>query len=96
MIDPSAEKKEPIGWLDKSRNITIIVWFLVGICFILFFSDIFYTKHPHFQVEDIFGFYGIYGFFVCVALVLIAKMLRRILMRAEDYYDEEKEKNDAN
>lgn len=34
-----------------------------------------------------FGFYSLYGFFACVALVLLAKLLRRIVMRAEDYYD---------
>ena len=31
--------------------------------------------------------YGIFGFVACVALVLIAKQLRKVLMRREDYYD---------
>jgi hypothetical protein len=35
----------------------------------------------------VFGFYGWFGFVACVALVLIAKQLRRIVMRPEDYYD---------
>ena len=35
----------------------------------------------------VYGFYGIFGFVACVALVLIAKQLRRVLMRPEDYYD---------
>ena len=30
---------------------------------------------------------GLYGFVACVFLVLMAKLLRRILMRPEDYYD---------
>ena len=33
------------------------------------------------------GFYPMYGFVACVALVLVAKQLRKILMRDEDYYD---------
>ena len=32
------------------------------------------------------GFYGIYGFIMCALLVLVAKALRKLLMRREDYY----------
>ena len=32
-------------------------------------------------------FYAIFGFTACVTLVLIAKQMRRILKRKEDYYD---------
>ena len=35
----------------------------------------------------VFGFYGLFGFIVCVALVLAAKWMRTFLMRPEDYYD---------
>lgn len=76
-----------VYWLDKPFNISVIVWSLVGFCVFLFLFDAFYVKHPHFDVENLFGFYGIYGFFVCIALVLLAKALRVILMRPEDYYD---------
>lgn len=34
------------------------------------------------------GFYGIYGFIACVILVVAAKGLRKLVMRAENYYDE--------
>jgi hypothetical protein len=33
------------------------------------------------------GFYAFYGFVACVLLVLIAKQMRKVLMRKEDYYD---------
>lgn len=83
-------------WLDNPKNVTLIVWALVVFCTILFFLDGFYHKHTHFNVEHLFGFYGIYGFFVCVALVLVAKALRQILMRSEDYYDhQEEERNNT-
>jgi hypothetical protein len=39
------------------------------------------------EVESWFGFYGWYGFVGCVGLVLVAKALRVILKRPEDYYD---------
>ena len=87
MIDRTDEIPEKTYWLDQPKNVTRIVWALVAVCVLLFFADALYHKHPHFEIEHLFGFYGVYGFFVCVALVLVAKSLRSILMRPEDYYD---------
>ena len=53
----------------------------------LFFADGFYHKHGEVTAEYLFGFYGVYGFIGCVALVLAAKWLRTVVMRSEDYYD---------
>ena len=77
------------GWFDEKRNVRKIVWALVLICAGLFAADGFYHKHPYFAVETFFGFYAIYGFIMCVGLVLGAKVMRKFLMRDEDYYDKE-------
>ena len=45
------------------------------------------AKHPYFEAEEWFGFYAIYGFVMCVGLVLVAKLMRIFLMRDEEYYD---------
>lgn len=74
-------------WLDEPGNVTRIYWWLCAACALLFVADGFYAKHPHFEAEQWFGFYGIFGFVACVALVLAAKALRRLLKRPEDYYD---------
>jgi len=74
-------------WLDDPKNVTKIVWALVAVCTALFFADALYEKHDYFEIEHLFGFFAIYGFVVCVALVLVAKWLRTFLMRPEDYYD---------
>jgi hypothetical protein len=37
--------------------------------------------------ESLWGFYAVYGFAACVLLVLLAKQLRKLLKRPEDYYD---------
>ena len=87
MSEAPEKTKERRYWLDEPRNVTKIVWALVVICVGLFFADAFYHKHGYVVLERLFGFYGIYGFIVCVGLVLIAKKLRSILMRPEDYYD---------
>ena len=52
-------------------------------------ADAFYQKHAYFSAENWFGFYALYGFFMCVGLVLAAKVMRILLMRGEDYYDKE-------
>jgi Na+-translocating ferredoxin:NAD+ oxidoreductase RnfE subunit len=97
MNDGDPVNKDEEYWLDRPRNVYIIIFLLIASCIILFFADAFYHKHPHFEIENLFGFFGIYGFFVCVALVIIAKSLRTILMRPEDYYDTpEDTHNDSN
>lgn len=74
-------------WLDDKRNVDKIWYSVVAICALLFLADAFYEKHVEFQVEHWFGFYGIYGFVGCVFLVLSARVLRKIVMRSEDFYD---------
>ena len=74
-------------WLDEPRNVKRIFWSVWAVCGLLFVADAFYEKHPHFEVEGWFGFYGIFGFVACVGLVLAAKVLRKIVKRDEDYYD---------
>lgn len=87
MVEPSKVKDEKRYWLDDPGNVTKIVWALVAVCTMLFFADGFYEKHGHFEVEQLFGFYALFGFVVCVVLVLTAKWLRNFLIRPEDYYD---------
>ncbi len=96
MTDRTEPREEKAYWLDQPRNVSLIVWALVAVCVALFFADAFYHKHAHFEIEHLFGFYGVYGFFVCVALVLIAKWLRTVLMRSEDYYEASEEAQQAN
>jgi hypothetical protein len=74
-------------WLDRSSNVSKLLWVLYGVGFLLFVVDAFYDKHAKFSFENFFGFYAIVGFVVFVAIVLTGKYLRKFLMRAEDYYD---------
>ena len=83
----SGEEKK--YWLDDHGNIKKVIITLFVVCGLLFIADFFYHKHSYFAAEDFFGFYAIFGFVVCVALVLAAKWMRALLMRPEDYYDAE-------
>lgn len=80
-------------WLDDWGNVKKVIATLFAVCGALLLVDlldvagVLYHKHVHYDFEGWFGFYGFYGFFGSVGLVLLAKLMRIILMRAEDYYD---------
>ena len=73
-------------WVDEKKNVDRIVYALYTICALLFAADFLYDKHVELQIEKIPGFYALYGFFMCAALVICAKGLRVLLKRPEDYY----------
>ena len=78
---------EPPRWLDSPRNVDKVVYGVYAVSAALLLIDPFIHKHGPFAIEYWWGFYGIYGFVGCVFLVLAAKLLRKLVMRPEDYYD---------
>lgn len=75
-------------WLDDPGNVTQLYRSLWATGLLLLAAELFLHRHEDFGFATLFGFYAFYGFFACVALVLAAKALRRVLKRPEDYYDE--------
>ena len=73
-------------WLDNMRNVDRIVYTLYFTCAALFLADFFYKKKTYLDLEDVPGFYAIYGFVMCAALVICARGMRLFLMRDETYY----------
>ena len=71
---------------DKPRNVSRLLTVLYIICALLFILDFILHRHATHRWDELTGFYAIFGFVACVALVLIAKQLRKILKRKEDYY----------
>lgn len=82
------ERDRKTYWLDEARNVDKIVWVIYGICGLLLLIDPLVHKHGPFGIEHWLGFYAIFGLFSYVGLVLVAKQLRKFLMRPESYYDE--------
>ncbi|KAA3627198.1 MAG: hypothetical protein DWQ09_12735 [Proteobacteria bacterium] len=74
-------------WLDEPRNRDKLYYALWAVCVLIIIPDLFYDKHTYHEFEAWFGFYAIFGFVACVALILLAKQLRKLLKRPEDYYD---------
>ena len=78
--------KEKKYIFDNPRNVNRLLYTLYVICIILFSLDFIIHRHISNTLENIWGFYSIYGFVGCVVLVLVAKWMRTFLMRNEDYY----------
>lgn len=74
-------------WLDHPRNVTRLYRALWVVGFTLLLGELLVHKHEDIAFAARFGFYALYGFVACVALVLTAKALRRVLKRPEDYYE---------
>jgi len=76
-------------WLDDPKHVTLIVRGVYTVCALLAVAGFFLidTLHMHFAWEKWPAFYGVYGFVGCVFLVLVAKLMRKVIMRDEDYYD---------
>ncbi len=82
---PDATEKDKRHVLDEPRNVKRAIYVLYAVCALAFIGDFIVDHHPW---EAIFGFYPVYGFGACVLLVLIAKEMRKLLMRKHDYYDD--------
>jgi len=89
-IKDNPEKFPLIGrkllWLDDMKNVDKIVIGLYITCALLFLADFFYKKKTYLDLEDLPGFYAIYGFVMCALLVICARGMRLFLMRDETYY----------
>ena len=72
---------------DNPNNVSLLLRVFYTICAVLFIFDFVLHRHVTHSWENLPGFYAIFGFVACVALVLIASQMRKVLMRKEDYYD---------
>lgn len=77
-----------MSWIDKPRNVTRLYRALWALGAALLAADLVAHRHAETSFDGWLGFYGLYGFVACVALVLAAKLLRRVVMRPEEYYDD--------
>ncbi len=89
------ESDQPQGsyWLDHPGNVKKVIrifFFCCGVLALLDLIFIFQIQHKHVYFPDLEnkpGFFCLYGLVACVLLVLVAKQLRKLLMRPENYYE---------
>lgn len=94
MAAPQSDEK--VTWFDKPSTPTHILYALLAACILLTLPDIgeslglWHYKHPYPNVEGLESlpiFKCVFGFAAYSFIVLSAKVLRKVLMRGEDYYD---------
>ena len=83
-----ADKDQKTYLFDKPENVKRLLNGFYVFCIILIIADFIIHRHTTMAWENIPAFYAIYGFVACVLLVVIAKMMRKVVMRKEGYYDE--------
>ncbi len=79
--------KKELTLFDNPRNVKrLLVCFYISLV-VLLAADFFIHKHADFPWEGWTNFFAAYGFVSCVLLIFIAKVIRLIIRRSEDYYD---------
>ncbi len=79
--------KKELTIFDNPKNIKRLRLVFFILLVLVLVAEFFVEKHGEFTVEHFYGFYAVYGFMAYVFLIFVAKGLRRIIMRKEDYYD---------
>ena len=79
--------QKELTFLDSAKNRWRVQKYFYISLLVLLLVDFFIHKHGHFSWENAPCFYAVYGFMACVSLIFIAKLLRLLFKRSEDYYD---------
>jgi cytochrome c oxidase subunit IV len=87
-MSDKAEKTDKKYIFDNPRNVQRLLNGFYVICILLVAADFIIHRHISMAWEKIPAFYAVYGFVACVLLVILAKLMRKVVMRKETYYDE--------
>ena len=79
--------KHELTFLDSPKNLRRVRKYFYISLVLLLEIDLLIPKHGHFAWEEAPFFFAVYGFIGCVSLIFIARVLRFLVKRKEDYYD---------
>lgn len=74
-------------WLYRPASIRLLWIVFLIILALTMLAGLFMDVHAAFGLEDSFAFAAWYGFASCIAMVVIAKLVGRLLHRKDNYYD---------
>ena len=83
-MKPQGEKER---FLDRQENVDRLLWGVTIVGVLALLVDFFFHRHTYHPMERLWGFYGIFGAVGIIVLVQLAKLLRKLVMRDEDYYE---------
>ena len=72
---------------DDPANVRRLFRVFYACCAVLVGLGFFVHRHAQHPWEHLIEFYPVYGFVGITVLVLLARVLRRLVMRPENYYD---------
>ncbi|MGH6953265.1 MAG: hypothetical protein ACREGL_03725, partial [Alphaproteobacteria bacterium] len=72
---------------DRPQNVRLVRRAVYVLAALALLADAFLEREVLTFAESLFGFYAFYGFIAYSAIVLLAKAMRRAVLRKEDYYD---------
>ena len=72
--------------LANPEGTKLLIRILIGVSVLVVLLDLTIDKHGYMEMERYFGFYAAYGFVMFTGLILVAKALRRLIKRPEDFY----------
>jgi hypothetical protein len=75
-------------WLTRPSTIKLLWIVFVFVLALTVIAGVWLTEEPHFEIERLFAFNAAYGFVVCAAMILVAKVLGVLLKRRDTYYEE--------
>lgn len=84
---PAGGGGEREHFFDRPENVRWFLRIFYAACIVLLALDLVLERHVTHPWDAFLGFYALYGFVACWTLVVVAKQMRRVLMRDEDYYD---------
>ncbi|MFH2001079.1 MAG: hypothetical protein ABIK28_15460 [Planctomycetota bacterium] len=79
--------KKELKIFDNPKNVKRLLFFFYLSLAALIVVDFFIHKHAEFPWESAPAFFAVYGFVSCVMLIFVAKVLRLLIKRREDYYE---------
>lgn len=81
------------GWADRPKIRQRILYAIYAVCALLVIIDLLVHRHTSLPIEEMPAFYAFYGFAALVGVVMLAKALRRIVGRDEDYYEQQEDEH---
>lgn len=87
------EDNEKTHFFDKPNNVRWVLRVFYALCVILLAADFIIHRHQSHRWDGLPVFYALFGFVACVVLVLVAKEMRKALMRDENYYERDADRD---
>lgn len=87
-MSEKVKSESELHWLVRRKTIRLLWWIFSTILALTLLAQFFVHIHEYFSVDGWPGFYAIFGFLTCVAMVLFAKVLGFVLKRPENFYDD--------